>query len=422
MTAAITAAGVAVVGGAIIANQQAKSAQAAANKQSQAASQGIEFSREQLAEQQRQWDQQMLEYQRKQRLMEDQFAQTQTLLAPYMQTGQSALYQMAALTGLAAPQMATPGVQGPAPVSPLASRTGTAVTQAQPQTGFGSPIAKAVGQIAGTMAPRTTGGLTNISPAAQEFQKGGLSLSSSKWAKVAPGASPRKEAADMLAQVRSEMPNATAGEQQQEAINRLNAQQQSFDEQSYIEASAARMPTIEAAANPYAGMTGAEAQQAAIQGITQSPLLQELTRQGEEALLQQAAATGGVRGGNIQGIMARYRPQMIQAEIDKQYARLQGLAGAGQSAILSQPTTPQASGYPGMLGESTTIPNLYAQQGQASAQNILAQQGAQNQMWQNIGNVVGWGLEKYGGTTSPFSKTTTTTPATTTTTGGISFT
>ena len=55
-------------------------------------------------------------------------------------------------------------------------------------------------------------------------------------------------------------------------------------------------------------------------------------------MLQNAAATGGVRGGNTTGALATYRPQMLTQLIDQQYARLGGLSaqGYGASSQLAQ--------------------------------------------------------------------------------------
>lgn len=78
-----------------------------------------------------------------------------------------------------------------------------------------------------------------------------------------------------------------------------------------------------------AGLRGPEAQQAAIAQIEQSPFLQAQIQQGEEAMLQRASATGGLRGGNIQAALAQFRPQMLQQAIEQQYGRLGGFAGAG---------------------------------------------------------------------------------------------
>jgi hypothetical protein len=58
-----------------------------------------------------------------------------------------------------------------------------------------------------------------------------------------------------------------------------------------------------------AGLSGPEAQRAAVEAISGSPGFQESVRQGEEALLSRAAATGGLRGGNIQAALGQFRPR-----------------------------------------------------------------------------------------------------------------
>ena len=78
------------------------------------------------------------------------------------------------------------------------------------------------------------------------------------------------------------------------------------------------------------GLRGPQAQQASISAIERSPAFQAQVRQGEEAILQAASATGGLRGGNVQAALAQFRPQMLQREIDLQYGRLGGLTSLGQ--------------------------------------------------------------------------------------------
>jgi hypothetical protein len=80
------------------------------------------------------------------------------------------------------------------------------------------------------------------------------------------------------------------------------------------------------------GMGGPEAQRAAIKALESGESFQAKVRQGEEAIFQGASATGGVRGGNIQGALAQFRPAMLQAEIDRQYGRLAGLTTLGQQS------------------------------------------------------------------------------------------
>ena len=129
------------------------------------------------------------------------------------------------------------------------------------------------------------------------------------------------------------------------------------------------------------GVGGEDAQRAAIQAIEQGPEFQALTRQGEEAILQQAAATGGLRGGNIQAALAQFRPQILSGLIEQQYNRLGGLAQSGQSSAAGVGTAAMQTG--------TNVSNLLQQQGAARAGGALAQ----GQAW---GNVLG-GISQYGG-------------------------
>ncbi len=378
MTAAITAAGVAVVGGAIIANQQRQAAKGAANAMQSATEKGIGVEQERLAEERRQFDQQMLEYRRKQRQFEQQQAQVQTMLAPYMQGGQGALYEMLALTGIAAPQGAIPAQQQPQGLRGAPITVGGQAPSAPTTPGRMGILS------AGQGAGAATRGADFYSQAQAEFNKGGRSLSSKAWQTTTADASPRAAAAYALQKAREQNPNLSAGEQQAIAQQDLQA----MSDQEYINQS--MMPTIEAQVNPYAGMTGAQAQQTALDRIANSPLLMELTRQGEQGILQNAAATGGLRGGNVQGALAQYRPAMLQAEIDRQYNRLAGISGAGQTSILSTPMQ-NPGGMPSYSGTSM-LPQLYNQMGQTNAALGLANAQNQANMIGNITSAIGTGL------------------------------
>jgi len=126
------------------------------------------------------------------------------------------------------------------------------------------------------------------------------------------------------------------------------------------------------------GLRGAEEQTSAIRGIEQGPLYSEMARQGEEALLQQASATGGLRGGNVQAALAQFRPQLLNELITQQYQRLGGLTNIGQSSAAGV----GASG----MEQASNISNLLAQQGAALAGGRVAQgQTAQR----TFGNVLG---------------------------------
>ena len=78
------------------------------------------------------------------------------------------------------------------------------------------------------------------------------------------------------------------------------------------------------------GLAGPEAQQEYVSGQEQSPIFQALARQQEEAILQNASATGGLRGGNVQGALAQFRPQLLNQFLEQQYGRLGGITQLGQ--------------------------------------------------------------------------------------------
>jgi hypothetical protein len=113
------------------------------------------------------------------------------------------------------------------------------------------------------------------------------------------------------------------------------------------------------------GLRGAPEQQAAISALEQSPFFQSAVRQGEEALLQRASATGGLRGGNIQAALAQFRPQMLENQIAQQYERLGGLTSLGQASAAGQAGAGMQSA--GAIG------NLLAQRGAAIAGGQIAQ-------------------------------------------------
>lgn len=81
-----------------------------------------------------------------------------------------------------------------------------------------------------------------------------------------------------------------------------------------------------------AGLGAPGAQDAAIQQIMAGPEFQAMSRQGEDAILQNASATGGLRGGNVQGALAEFRPALLANLINQQYGRLAGISGQGQGA------------------------------------------------------------------------------------------
>lgn len=130
-----------------------------------------------------------------------------------------------------------------------------------------------------------------------------------------------------------------------------------------------------------AGLGGAEAQRAAISGIETSPEFLSTVQQGEEAILSQAAATGGLRGGRTQEALAKFRPAMLSSAIQNQYSRLGGLAGLGQASAAGQASMGQATGM--------NISNLLQQSGAAQAGAALARGQAQGNLWGGVGQTLG---------------------------------
>ena len=129
------------------------------------------------------------------------------------------------------------------------------------------------------------------------------------------------------------------------------------------------------------GMSGVAAQREAISNIEQGAEYQSLVGAGEEAMLQSAAATGGLRGGNTQAALAQFRPQVLSSLINQQYSRLGGLATMGQNSAAGVGNAGQAA--------ATNIGNLYGQQGAAAAGSALASGQAFGNVMGSIGQYAG---------------------------------
>lgn len=82
------------------------------------------------------------------------------------------------------------------------------------------------------------------------------------------------------------------------------------------------------------GLSGPEAQQAAIEALRMSPFFQSQLEVGNNAILQNASATGGLRGGNTQAALAQFAPQLLQQTLQQQLQNLGGLTNNGFNAAL----------------------------------------------------------------------------------------
>jgi hypothetical protein len=131
----------------------------------------------------------------------------------------------------------------------------------------------------------------------------------------------------------------------------------------------------------FLGLQGPEAERAAIDRIQSGETFGALARQGEEAILQRASATGGLRGGNVQAALAQFRPQLLSGLIEQQYSRLGGLTSLGQQSAAGVGTAGQAMG--------TNIANLLGQQGAAQAAGALGQAQAYGGTISGLANIGG---------------------------------
>jgi hypothetical protein len=130
------------------------------------------------------------------------------------------------------------------------------------------------------------------------------------------------------------------------------------------------------------GLQGPEAEQAAIERIRGGETFQALAQQGEEALLQRASATGGLRGGNIQGALAQFRPALLNQAIEQQYGRLGGMTQLGQRSAAGVGAAGMETG--------TNVANLLAQQGAARAGGELGEAKAFSGLFNLPAQVLGF--------------------------------
>lgn len=143
---------------------------------------------------------------------------------------------------------------------------------------------------------------------------------------------------------------------------------------------------------------GIEQQRQAIQQIEQGPLYQELAKQGEEAILAAASATGRRGSEGTQSALARYRPQLLNQLIDQTYARLGGLTNVGQTSAQNLLNIGQASAAgvgAGALQTGNAMANLMVGQAGAQAAGIQGAAAGQAAGISGFGNAIGGGLQNY---------------------------
>lgn len=184
--------------------------------------------------------------------------------------------------------------------------------------------------------------------------------------------------------------NASAAQSQAAAAG-IAEQRRQFDAirqllQPYTEIGAGALSAQQA----LVGLSGADAQQQAISAIQSSPQFAALQQQGENSILANASATGGLRGGNVQGALAQFSPALLSSLIDQQYSRLGGLTSLGQNAAAGVGNAGMQTGM--------NVSNLLQQQGAAQAGGYLGVARANQQMASGITNAFGqfYGMGGFG--------------------------
>jgi len=113
------------------------------------------------------------------------------------------------------------------------------------------------------------------------------------------------------------------------------------------------------------GLGGNAAQAAAIKQLQSSPYYTSQLQAGQNAILQNASATGGLRGGNVQAALGQFAPSLLAQTIQNQFSNLGSLTSIGQNA---------AAGV-GNAGSNAANQNsaLLQSMGNAQASGALAQ-------------------------------------------------
>lgn len=124
------------------------------------------------------------------------------------------------------------------------------------------------------------------------------------------------------------------------------------------------------------GLDGGGAQGSAISALQASPLFQSLFRQGQDTILNNASATGGLRGGNVQSSLANFGSDTLAQVIQQQLANLGQVSSQGFGATaLGANLGAQNAGALGQLDVGS---------GQANAGAILGKQAIDNNLFSGL--------------------------------------
>jgi hypothetical protein len=133
------------------------------------------------------------------------------------------------------------------------------------------------------------------------------------------------------------------------------------------------------------GLNGPDAAAKAMAALKSSPVFTSLFNTGQEAVLQNASATGGVRGGNVQTALAENGENTFAKVIQDQIERLMGGAQLGAQATDNLVNVNQQG--------ANNISSGYTSIGNAQSNKTLGQQ----QVWNNLGSQIQQMIAQFAG-------------------------
>lgn len=131
----------------------------------------------------------------------------------------------------------------------------------------------------------------------------------------------------------------------------------------------------------FLGLLGDTEQRKAIQSVQSGQEYQTLIKQGEESILQNASATGGLRGGNTQAALSEFRPQLLNQLLNERFQKLGDVAARGQASAAGQAnlqanSAGNISGLLGQIGSANAGRALATGQAVSGVANSVATLGA----------------------------------------------
>ena len=144
------------------------------------------------------------------------------------------------------------------------------------------------------------------------------------------------------------------------------------------------------------GALGSQAQQQAFANYNESPEVAYQRQQGEKAILRNAAATGGLGGGNVQQALQRHAIGLAQQDYGNSFNRLGTLSGMGQNSanllggLQANAGSKVADMAYGTGGQQASYRTRAGEQIANNVQNTSgALSGLINQQGQDLSNIIG---------------------------------